>query len=89
MQTIIDLWYGNIAPCEHCGSHDSKLNKLIGQIERHREDLIKCIAPAEFDTFQKYIESSDAYWLRMLELTFSEGFCLGSKLAIESYNNFK
>ena len=27
--TIIDLWYGNIAPCEHCGSHDPKASKLI------------------------------------------------------------
>ena len=84
MQTIIDLWYGNIAPCEHCGSHDPKLNKLIGQIERHRNDVSKCLDPAKSETFQKYIDSSEAYWLRMLELAFSDGFCLGSKLAIES-----
>ena len=28
MHTIIDLWNGNIAPCEHCGAQDSAVNHL-------------------------------------------------------------
>ena len=25
MHTIKDLWNGNIAPCEHCGSHNPEI----------------------------------------------------------------
>jgi len=85
MQTIIDLWNGNIAPCEHCGSHDPVINKLMGLIERNREKLSGGLTEAQMDTFQKYIDSSDAYLLRMLELAFCDGFCLGGKLIMETW----
>ena len=39
MKTIIDLWNGNIAPCEHCGAHDPEVNQLICLLERNRENL--------------------------------------------------
>jgi len=82
--TISDLWNGNIAPCEHCGSHDTKANHLISLIERNREDLFKSLTAAQAETFQKYIDCCEEYLLRMLELAFYEGFSLASKLTIES-----
>ena len=84
MQTITDLWNGNIAPCEHCGAHDPEVNKLIGQMERNREILIKGLTAAQTETFQKFIDCSEAYLLRMLELAFCDGFCLGSRLTTEA-----
>jgi len=83
-QTIIDLWNGNIAPCEHCGSHDPLLKELLQLIERHDTDLRKKLTPVQQEVFQKYIDCSEEYLLRMLELAFSDGFCLGSKLVMES-----
>ena len=83
-QTITDLWNGNIAPCEHCGSHDPQINNLIGLIERNRENLSRGLTESQMDTFQKYIDCSEEYLLRMLELSFSDGFSLGSRLIIES-----
>lgn len=83
-QTITDLWNGNIAPCEHCGSHDKEANHLIGLMERNREALHEGLTAAQRETFQKYIDSSEEYLLRMLELAFCDGFCLGSKLVMES-----
>lgn len=85
MQTIIDLWNGNVAPCEHCGSHDPVINNLIGLIERNREKLSDGVTEAQRETFQKYMDCSDEYLLRMLELAFCDGFCLGGKLAIETW----
>jgi len=82
-QTIKDLWNGNIAPCEQCGSHDPKVNQLIGYVERHRENLSKGLAAEQMEIFQKYIDCSEEYLLYMLELAFCEGFSLGSKLAVE------
>ena len=84
MQTLIDLWNGNIAPCEHCGSHDSEINHLFGLKERNREHLSRGLTEAQMETFQKYMDCSDEYLFRMLELAFSEGFCLGSKLVMET-----
>ena len=55
MQTIIDRWNGNIAPCEHCGSHDPVINKLMGLIERNREKLSGGLTEAQMETFQKSI----------------------------------
>ena len=85
MQTIIDLWNGNIAPCEHCGSQDPVINKLVELIERNREKLSGGLTEAQMETFQKYIDCSDEYLLRMLELAFSDGLCLGCKLVMETW----
>lgn len=83
-QTIIDLWNGNIAPCEHCGSHDPVINNLIGLIDRNRENLSSGLTEAQMETFQKYMDCSDEYLLRMLELAFCAGFSLGGKLVMET-----
>lgn len=83
-QTIIDLWYGNIAPCEHCGSHDPEANHLISLIERNREALCENLTAEQKETFQKYIDCMEEYLLRMLELAFCDGFCMGSRLVMES-----
>jgi len=85
MQNMIsDLWNGNIAPCEHCGSHDPAVKELVGLMERNRENLSRGLTAAQMETFQKYIDCSDEYLLCMLELAFSDGFSLGSRLAVEA-----
>lgn len=83
-QTIIDLWNGNIAPCEHCGSHDPVVNNLMGLIDRNREKLSSGLTEAQMETFQKYMDCSDEYLFRMLELAFYDGFSLGGKLVMET-----
>lgn len=82
--TITDLWNGNIAPCEHCGSHDPAINNLMELIERNQEKLSAGLTEAQMETFQKYMDCSDENLLRMLELAFCDGFCLGSKLVMEA-----
>lgn len=82
--TISDLWNGNIAPCEHCGAHDTQANQLICLLEQNRDDLCKELSDMQKEIFQKYIDCSEEYLLRMMELAFCDGFCLGNQLAIES-----
>lgn len=84
MNTIIDLWNGNIAPCDHCGSHDPTINNLLILLERHREKLDGDLTKAQMETFQKYMDCSDEYLLRMVELAFYDGFSIGSKLVMEA-----
>lgn len=83
-QTILDLWSGNIAPCEHCGAHDPEANQLLSLMERNRESLQAGLTNSQAELLQKYIDCQDEYLLRMLELSFCEGFCLGSRLTAES-----
>lgn len=83
-QTIKDLWNGNIAPCEHCGSHDPVVNNLIGLIERTREKLSGGLTEPQKEILQKYIDCTEEYLLYMLELAFCDGFCLGGKLVMET-----
>lgn len=83
-QTIMDLWNGNIAHCEHCGSHDPQANRLIGLMERNREILKEGLTAKQAEAFHEYIECSEEYLLRMMELAFRDGFCLGSKLSTEA-----
>ena len=82
--TITDLWRGNIAPVEHCGSHDAEANHLLTLMEQNREKLCKGLTAAQAEVFEKYMDCSGEYLLRMSELSFCEGFCLGSKLATEA-----
>lgn len=83
MQTIIDLWRGNIAPCEHCGAHDSEVNHLLYLMEQNHDALCEGLTAAQTETFQKYIDCSEDYLLRMLELAFCDGFRIGGRLAME------
>lgn len=82
-QTIADLWNGNIAPWEHCGSHDTEANHLIVLMERNREKLCEGLTQAQKERFQKYADCSEEYCLRLQEVAFCEGFSLGSKLMAE------
>lgn len=82
--TIEDLWNGNIAPCEHCGSHDPAINELVCLMERHSGTLQGQLGGQQWEIFEKYRDASDEYLLRLMERAFCEGFCLGAKLAAEA-----
>lgn len=83
MQTIINLWNGNIAPCEHCGAHDKEANHLINLMERNRETLCSGLTESQKEVFQKFIDCSEEFLLHMMELAFSDGFILGGRLAVD------
>jgi len=85
--TIIDLWNGNIAPCERCGCGDPVIHDLMETLERNRRQLYSELTTSQMEILQKYIDCHDEYLLRMLELAFSDGFSLGSRLTVESYCN--
>ena len=83
-QTITDLWNGNLAPYEHCGSQDTEANHLIALMERNSNALLEGLTASQKETFQKYVDCSEEYLIRMLELAFCNGFSLGCKLTSEA-----
>ena len=84
MQTIKELWYGNVSPCDSCGSHDMEVNRLLCLMDRNREELEKTATPQQKETFEKYIDCADEYAQKMMELAFRRGFCLASRFMAES-----
>lgn len=85
MQTISDLWNGNIAPVEHCGAHDTTANRLLSLMNRTGESLCKDLPDVQKAAFHKYADCAEDYMLRMMELAFFEGFSLASRLMTESF----
>ena len=83
-QIIKDLWNGNLAPCEICGSDNSEAKHLISLMERNREKLSAGLTEAQKSVFQRYIDCSEEYLLCMLELAFCDGFSMGSRLTTEA-----
>ena len=80
---MFELWNGDIAPVEHCGEHDTQANYLNCLIERNQESLWAELTADQKQLFQKYIDYSEKYWLRMMELSFYDGFRIGGRLVME------
>lgn len=83
-QTIIDLWNGELAPCERCGAGDRNIYQLRNLMNRNQQKLCEELTECQIRLFQKYIDCSEEYLFRMQESAFLEGFSLGSKLTAEA-----
>lgn len=80
---ICELWKGNISPMEQCGAQDLKANQLSCMIDKSQESLWTELNAEQKELFQEYMECSEAYLLRMMELSFCDGFRIGGKLAMD------
>ena len=73
--TIEDLWNGELAFCEHCGAYDPEANRLVRELAQLQE--------GQREQLQGYIDQTERYTLRMMELAFRDGFSAGVKLLTE------
>ena len=80
---LCELWNGNIAPVDHCGARDREANHLSALLERKRESLLVELTAEQRLLFQKYMDCSEEYLLRMMELSFCDGFRIGARLLME------
>jgi len=86
MQTIIDIWRGDIAPVERCGAYDREASLLALKMERLQTKAEEGLTEAQTEALREYVRQADAYNFRMMELAFREGFSLGTRLASEALN---
>ena len=70
--TIEDLWNGELGFCEHCGAYDPEANRLVRELAQLQE--------GQREQLQGYIDQTERYTLRMMELAFRDGFSAGVKL---------
>jgi len=83
INTIEALWNGELAYCEHCGAHDAQANRLLVQRGQLRERLRGELTEQQQGYLEAYLDETERYTLRMMELAFREGFCAGGKLVAE------
>ena len=58
METINELWYGNISPFEQCTRGDKRLKELLKLVARNREELDSTLTDKQKETLEKFDEYS-------------------------------
>ena len=87
-RTIEALWNGELAFCEHCGAYDAEANRLIGETAKSRDALLAQLPQEQQMLLQSYVDQTERYTLRMMELAFRDGFSVGVQLLTEGlYEN--
>ena len=84
-----DLWYGNVAPCEHCGVGNIKLNRLIRDMERVRVKLSDTLSPQQAEQLEALKSVFDQYSALLCEESFASGFQLGTQITIAAMETKK
>ena len=82
-ETMKDLWYGNVNPCEKCGGSDPELRQLLSLVEQNRAALACGLEKSQREVLEKMIANYDKYWCLLEEQAFCDGFCLASRLMAE------
>ena len=86
MDVIYELWNGEIAPCEHCGAQDGPANNLYSKMKQEKEAMEKNLPEERRGLLDAYSQSWEDNLLRMMELSFREGFVLGLRLGTEAFS---
>lgn len=53
-KTIRELFYGNIYPCEKCGTKNSEIKDLTGKLSEYRESLCRELTDKQKEALEKY-----------------------------------
>ena len=83
-QTIEALWNGELAFAEHCGAHDQQANQLVRELGKSRESLLEQMSQPQRELLERYVDQTERYTLRMMELAFRDGFSVGVGLLTEA-----
>lgn len=84
METIKDLWNGNICPAEHFGAGNYKMKKLEHFLFESEEEILEELSDDLKGSFRNYIDQFNEYNNLSNETAFAEGFSYGVKLMAES-----
>lgn len=85
MQTTIKaLWNGELYPCETPMPNTPHTRELTNLIESLTKKLSDRLDDTEKDLFEKFTQAQDERFDVIMEQIFTEGFCLGAKIAAEA-----
>ena len=83
MNTLEDLYYGNLFPQEKCSKHDDEVKEILKLINRNEEKLTATLSEEQKDTFEKYKDCNREISEISERESFIKGFQLGARIIIE------
>ncbi len=81
---IKELWRGNIEPIARFSVGFEEMERLAKLKERNRERLSALLNEEANAYLGKYNDCVDEYLCAVCEQAFYEGFCIGTKISVES-----
>ena len=83
MNTLEDLYYGNLFPQEKCARLDDEVKELLKLLNRNEEKLISTLSDGQKETFEKYKDCNREISEICERYDFISGFQLEAKIIIE------
>lgn len=87
MNTLEDLYYGNLFPHEKCAKLNDEVKELLKLLNRNEEKLTATLSEEQKDTFEKYKDCNREISEINEREIFLNGFRLGARLIIDVVNN--
>ena len=83
MNSIEELWHGNIVPQEDSRTNTKAMKELLGYMAKHHEELESGFTDEQRETFEKFQDYYGEYMSLAEEAIFEYAFKLGSQLMLE------
>lgn len=83
MNTIKELWHGNIVPQNDSRNNSREMKQLMEYMARHHDDLLKSMTDEQKETFEKFDDCWSEYMSLAEVAIFEYAFKLGARLTIE------
>lgn len=87
MNTLEDLYYGNLFPHEKCAKLDDEVKELLKLLNRNEEKLTATLTELQKETFEKYKDCNREISEIIERETSLNGFRLGARIIIDVLNN--
>lgn len=84
MDTLEDLYYGNLFPHEKSAKIDDETKELLNLLNRNEEKLMATLSNGQKEIFEKYKDCNREISEICKRQSFITGFKLGAKIIIES-----
>ena len=83
MNSIEELWHGNIVPQEDSRTNTKAMKELLGYMAKHHEELESGFTDEQRETFEKFQDYYGEYMSLAEEAIFEYAFKLGARLTME------
>ena len=83
MNTLEDLFYGNLFPLEKSAKLDDEVKELLKLLNRNEEKLTATLTESQKETLEKYKDCNREISEICERYDFISGFQLGAKIIIE------
>lgn len=84
MDTLEDLYYGNLFSHKKCAKLDDEMKELLSLFNRNEEKLTIALSDEQKEIFEKYKDCNREIPEICERQSFITGFKLGAKIVIES-----